>query len=76
MHRSAPDAARRKPPSTIHLPIDVKTSEPVRPAEARHVQSFRAAYPDHSLPWVLLYTGEETYWVTDEVLVVPWWRVV
>ena len=58
------------------LPIEVKAAVSVRPADARHLHSFRAEYPDRSLPGVLLYTGEETYWLTDEVLAVPWWRVV
>ncbi|HEX6938253.1 MAG TPA: ATP-binding protein [Longimicrobiales bacterium] len=58
------------------LPIEVKAADRVRPADAWHLQSFRAEYPDRSLPGVLLYTGEETYWLTDDVLAVPWWRVV
>ena len=58
------------------LPIEVKATASVRPADARHLHSFRAEYPDRSLPGVLLYTGEETYWLTDEALAVPWWRVV
>ncbi|HEY8481492.1 MAG TPA: DUF4143 domain-containing protein [Spirillospora sp.] len=58
------------------LPIEVKAADRVRPADARHLQSFRAEYPDRSLPGVLLYTGEETYWLTDDALAVPWWRVI
>ena len=58
------------------LPIEVKATPRVRPADARHLQSFRAEYPDRALPGLLIYTGEETYWLTEGVLAVPWWRVV
>ena len=58
------------------LPIEVKAADRVRPADAQHLHSFRTEYPDRSLPGVLLYTGEETYWLTDDALAVPWWRVV
>ena len=58
------------------LPVEVKAAERVRPADARHIQSFRAEYPERSLLGLLLYTGNETYWLMDEVLAVPWWRVV
>src|SRR5690606_24273054 len=57
-------------------PIEVQGADRSCPAGARHLHSFRAEYPDRSLPGVLLYTGEETYWLTDDVLAVPWWRVV
>lgn len=58
------------------LPIEVKAAPRVRPADARHLRTFRAEYPDRALPGLLIYTGEETYWLTEDVLAVPWWRVV
>src|SRR5690606_25538312 len=58
------------------LPLVVKAAPRVRPADARHLRTFRAEYPDRALPGLLIYTGKETYWLTEDVLAVPRRRVV
>lgn len=38
-------------------------------------KAYWAEYPE-SLPGLFLHAGEETAWLADGVLAVPWWRVV
>jgi hypothetical protein len=58
------------------LPIEVKASSGVRPKDARHLVTFRKEYPDRSGAGLLLYDGEEVFWLDEGVLAVPWWRVI
>lgn len=58
------------------LPIEVKASSRVRPADARHLRTFRDEYPDSARAGLLLYDGDEVFWLTDGVLAAPWWRVI
>jgi predicted AAA+ superfamily ATPase len=57
------------------LPIEVKASATVTVADARHLRSFRAEYGAHARAALLLYDGDETYWLADGVLATPWWSV-
>jgi len=58
------------------LPIEVKTTESVRPTDTRHVRAFLEEYPDLADAGLVLHTGEETEWIADDVLAAPWWRVL
>lgn len=58
------------------LPVEVKTSSRVRPADTRHLRAFLEEYPDLADAGVVLYTGEHADWIVDDVLAVPWWRVL
>lgn len=58
------------------LPVEVKTSDRVRPADTRHVRAFLEEYPDLAEAGLVLYTGERIEWIVDDVLAVPWWRVL
>lgn len=58
------------------LPIEVKTSERVRPTDTRHVRAFLEEYPDLADAGLVLHTGEETEWIADDVLAAPWWRAL
>lgn len=58
------------------LPVEVKTSSRVRPADTRHLRAFLEEYPDLVDAGVVLYTGEQADWIVDDVLAVPWWRVL
>jgi len=58
------------------LPVEVKSSARVRPADTRHLRAFLEEYPDLADAGVVLYTGEHTDWIVDDVLAVPWWRVL
>lgn len=58
------------------LPIEVKDKPSIRTDDARHLVTFLGEYPDKATAGVLLYTGDSTYWLTERVLAVPWWRVL
>lgn len=57
------------------LPIEVKASATVTVGDARHLRSFRAEYGKRARAALLLYDGNETYWLADGVLATPWWTV-
>jgi hypothetical protein len=57
------------------LPIEVKASRRVTTADARHLRTFLSDYP--AAPGaLLLYDGEEVFWVDRGVLAAPWHRVI
>lgn len=57
------------------LPIEVKASRRVTHNDARHLQSFLEDYP--AAPGaLLLYDGDEVFWMDRRVLVAPWHRVL
>lgn len=57
------------------LPIEVKASRRVTHADARHLRTFLADYP--SAPGaLLLYDGDEVFWIDRGVLAAPWHRVM
>jgi len=58
------------------LPIEIKASTRVRMADARHLRTFMAEYPDTAAAALLLYDGQETFWLDHQVLAAPWHRVV
>jgi len=58
------------------LPVEVKASASVRTAAARHLEVFLDEYSDRAPAGVLLYCGEDTFWLTERVLVAPWWKVL
>ncbi len=60
----------------VLLPIEVKDKVSVRTDDARHLLTFLDEYPDKASAAVLVYTGEDTYWLTDKVLAVPWSKVL
>ncbi|HKH46721.1 MAG TPA: ATP-binding protein [Thermoanaerobaculia bacterium] len=58
------------------LPIEIKTTEKPRLADARGLTVFRQEYPAESLPGLLLHGGREIGWIADGVLAAPWWTVI
>lgn len=58
------------------LPIEVKASARPRLADARHLRTFMAEYPELARAGLLLHDGEEVFWLDRQVLAVPWWTVV
>lgn len=57
------------------LPIEVKASARVVPADGRGLEVFLDEYADASDGGLLLYAGTETFPLTKRVLAVPWWAV-
>jgi hypothetical protein len=58
------------------LPIEVKSSRRVSHADARHLMTFLKDYPAEASGALLLYDGDEVFWVDRDVLAVPWHRVI
>ena len=58
------------------LPVEVKATATVHTSDVRHLHTFLGEYPDKAQCGIVLYNGEETFWLTDRVLAAPWWRVV
>ena len=58
------------------LPVEVKASARPVPADARHIKTFHEQYGEAVRGGLVLHTGDQTFWLTQNVLAVPWWRVV
>ena len=58
------------------LPVEVKAAASVHPGDVRHLHTFLDEYSDLAQCGIVLYDGEETFWLTDRVLAAPWWRVI
>jgi predicted AAA+ superfamily ATPase len=61
-------------PSRV-LPIEVKASARVRPADAKGLEAFLDDYPDLTDGALLLHVGSDIFPLTRRVLAAPWWRV-
>ena len=57
------------------LPIEIKASARVSPADARGIETFLDDYPDLTDGGLLLYGGKEAFQLTRRVLAAPWWQV-
>ena len=57
------------------LRMEVKASRRITPRDARHLRTFLADYP--AAPGaLLLYDGNEVFWMEERVLACPWHRVI
>jgi uncharacterized protein len=58
------------------LAVEVRATSQLTTDDARDLHLFRRQHADRFLGALVLHTGEETYWLSDGVLAVPWWRVL
>jgi hypothetical protein len=58
------------------LPIEVKSSNRPRLADAAHLRTFRREYGRKARAGLLLHTGDAVEWLAPDVLAAPWWRVL
>jgi len=58
------------------LPIEVKTAPRALPADAKGLETFLDEYADRSDGGLLLYGGDEVFFLTRRVLAAPWWTVL
>lgn len=58
------------------LPIEVKAARRLGINDARHLELFLTEYADRAPAGLILYTGNETFWLTQRVLAVPWSRIL
>ncbi len=57
------------------LAIEVKASTNPGYADAKHLRTFLAEYPN-AVGGLLLHDGAETFWISERVLATPWWKVI
>lgn len=58
------------------LPVEVKAAASPGFADIRGLRAFRQEYRDQFVGGLLLHGGSQTQWMSDEILAVPWWRVL
>jgi len=58
------------------VPIEIKTTNRPRQADARHLRTFRDEYGRRSRTALLLHTGDRIEWLAPGILAAPWWRVI
>ncbi len=58
------------------LPVEVKATTSPGFADTRGLRAFREEYRDRFVGGLLLHGGGQTQWMSDEILAVPWWRVL
>ena len=58
------------------LPIEIKATSRPTVGDARHLRSFRRDHAELARHGLLIHDGDLCDWLTDDVLAVPWWRIV
>ncbi len=56
--------------------VEVKAGSHPSLNDARGLKAFLAEYPRQARGGILLHAGEESFWLDDRILAMPWWRVV
>jgi len=56
--------------------VEVKASASPTLRDARGLRAFLEEYPRAARGALVLHGGEETYWLDEKILAVPWWRVM
>jgi predicted AAA+ superfamily ATPase len=57
------------------LAVEVKAGSAPGPRDVAHLKAFCAEYPE-ARGGVILHGGDESYWLGENILAVPWWRVM
>ena len=58
------------------LPMEVKATRNPGNSATRGLRAFRQEYEELCPGGLLLHGGEQTQWMSDGILAVPWWRVL
>lgn len=58
------------------LPIEVKSTHRPRTIDAQGLLAFREEYGDRVRGALLLHGGDQTFWLSKDVLATPWWTVL
>lgn len=56
--------------------VEVKAGARPTAADARGLRAFLAEYPRTARGGVVLHGGEDSYWLDERIIAVPWWRVM
>ena len=57
------------------LPIEVKTTNRPHIGDSAKLRLFRKEYGSKARAGLLLHTGDDITWMTNDVLAIPWWRI-
>jgi predicted AAA+ superfamily ATPase len=58
------------------LAIEVKATANPGYADARHLRTFLTEYHDTAVGGLLLHDGADVFWISENVLAAPWWKVI
>jgi predicted AAA+ superfamily ATPase len=58
------------------LPMELKTTAHPSTRDLASMQVFLTEYADRARAGLLLYTGDQTFWIAKNILATPWWRVL
>jgi hypothetical protein len=58
------------------LGIEVKASAAPRLRNVTGMQAFLDEHPRQAMGGVVLHGGNDSYWMDERILAVPWWRVL
>ena len=58
------------------MPVKLKSSRNIHIGDAKHLRTFQQQYKDVSRAGLLIHSGNKLQWITDDVLAVPWWRMI
>lgn len=56
--------------------IEVKAGKNPNRKDARGLRAFLDVYSDTAIGGIVLHGGDECYWIDEDILAVPWWRVM
>jgi predicted AAA+ superfamily ATPase len=58
------------------LGVEVKAGPRPTIKDVRGLRAFLEEYPRNSVGAVVLHGGEESYWLDQKIIALPWWRVM
>ena len=58
------------------IPIEVKSTDRPRLGDIKHIRTFQAEYGGKARAGLLIHTGDALEWLTENILAVPWWRII
>jgi hypothetical protein len=58
------------------LPIEVKATNRPTYRDARHLLTFRSEYGNAVCGGLVLHAGDDVFWLAENVLAAPWWRML
>jgi predicted AAA+ superfamily ATPase len=57
------------------LPVEVKATATPGYRDSSGLRAFLDEYPDKTKAAILLHAGQDSFWMDERVLALPWWRV-
>lgn len=58
------------------IAVEVKSGKTLKPRDTAHLRRFCEEYKRSVHGAIILYGGDRSYWVDDNIIVAPWWSVI